>query len=702
MIPAVYFSTNRRPKICGWTWFWAGPDRAIGQVIDMPELLATPESTNYLAELFPAASEDLLRLFAAAAENANLLEADFQTVRDVLELAGYDGPESLHVLLLDLHLALEEGSLCVEASVPSLSRRLADLVGKAEATGWAERILADLDPVGFPNLIGRDVRANRPVILHSSGNKRFLYFQKYLIHELIFQETLGKRLAEIAGMACPFQSALKEVLEEHPMRVGGRPLRLDSGQKLALETALECNFAVISGGPGTGKTSIVLTLLRCLVRLGLAPERIALAAPTGRAAQRLGEAIRSGLGHLDNTESSPDAALAEVAPRTLHQLLKYNPERGSYGRHVENPIPADVVIIDEVSMVGLELMSHLLQALAPKTKLILLGDKDQLPSVDAGAVLTNLVERASAGAREPRNSPEVPVVVLQKNYRSQPHIQEVARAINRQDPGIVEQLLPMNLAKTAAGYDLNPSLANLEKQGGCCFLPQNGANLAELRHILQEFAKHQFLQAGPDLPSYHDLVLQCGKWPIAEGLPAEYKEAVDHLFGLLGRARILTLVREGPWGCVDINRFLQQQLRPRGDRSRRVLFPGAPVLITRNDHQRQLFNGDVGITLARTGGGLRVIFARSDGYATFAADALPPHELGFALTVHKSQGSEYGQVLLILPPEGGRRLLTKEILYTGITRAKQSAVIHASREALVYAISRNMERETGCLQQEPA
>ena len=281
----------------------------------MPNVTVVADQAPYLAELFPGASEDLLRLFAAAAENANLVESDFQTIRDLLELAGYDGPESLCVLLLNLHLALEEGSLCVEATVPCLSRRLADLIGDREATSCAERILADLDQVGFPNLIGLDVRANRPVILHSSGGRRFLYFQKYLIHELIFQEALSKRLDHSAGKspaARPFQDVLKEVLLERPLRVGSRPLLLDHSQKLALDMALAQNFAVVSGGPGTGKTSIVLTLLRCLVRLGVAPERIALAAPTGRAAQRLGEAIRGGLGKIDHGQLLHDPSFLPV------------------------------------------------------------------------------------------------------------------------------------------------------------------------------------------------------------------------------------------------------------------------------------------------------------------------------------------------------------------------------------------------------
>src|SRR5262249_53881665 len=153
------------------------------------------------------------------------------------------------------------------------------------------------------------------------------------------------------------------------------------------------DFVIISGGPGTGKTSIVFTLLRCLVRCGVAPERIALAAPTGRAAQRLSDAIHSGLDNLKTapTDASPDAPLRNIAAHTLHHLLRYRPTRGTFRHHAENPLPAEVVIVDEVSMVGLVLLARLFQALAPSTKVILLGDKDQLPSVDAGAVLANLV-----------------------------------------------------------------------------------------------------------------------------------------------------------------------------------------------------------------------------------------------------------------------------------------------------------------------
>jgi len=191
-------------------------------------------------------------------------------------------------------------------------------------------------------------------------------------------------------------------------------------------------------------------------------------------------------------------------------------------------------------------------------------------------------------------------------------------------------------------------------------------------------------------------VQRCAGIKAAEEIPPGQDADLDGLFQVLGRARLLTVIRAGPWGCVDLNQFLAQTLRPRWDRSRAAgLFAGAPVLITRNDYARGLFNGDVGVTLRTPGGGRRVVFPRQGGYVSFAADGLPAHELGFALTVHKSQGSEYGQVLLILPPQGARRLLTKEIVYTGITRAKHLAIIAGTKEALQFAVSRRIERDSG-------
>jgi exodeoxyribonuclease V alpha subunit len=654
-----------------------------------------PLSTGFLSHLFPGVGETLLALYASAAENAGLVSTDFYTIRDLLALFEYTKEEPLHVLLLCLTIALDEGSLCIEASQAGLERRLGDLASAGAATEFARRAVTGLREDGFGKLIGRQADDGKPVVLQIGGDRLYLYFQKYLKHELILQTLLRRRLAGSVGSAN--HGGVNQVLKE-VLQAAAPPLNRE--QQLAIALALLRNFAIISGGPGTGKTSIVLSLLRCLIRIGMDPERIALAAPTGRAAQRLTDAVHA--------VPAQEAQLAGLTASTLHQLLGYNPSRGTFRHHVENPVPAYVIIVDEVSMVGLTLMSQLLQATDPAAKLILLGDKDQLPSVEAGAVLSNLVpsdiqpsysdalraqlakscsdlERtARAGARPLQDV----LVILEKNYRSQPDIQEAARAVNRQDQSLVERLPTV---------DLPPDFADPEKRQGCRLLDIAGLSVVQWRQILLLWLEHHYLSAAAGSDGYRSLAEAC-VLPIAGEIAAPQQALLHQLFLLLNRARVLTLIREGPWGCVGINGFMDQMLRQRLDRSARGrVFLGAPILVTRNDPARQLFNGDVGITLRSAGGGYRVVFQRSDGLVAYPVETLPGHELAFALTVHKSQGSEYNQVMLVLPPEGGRRLLSKEMIYTAITRAKDLALICATKEALATAIGRRVERESALL-----
>jgi exodeoxyribonuclease V alpha subunit len=667
--------------------------------------------TYFLKELFPNASPELLRVLEGAAENAGLLRGDYFTIRDWLEIADYPAAEELMALLLVLMLALEEGSLCVEASAESIARRLTDLVGAADALKWGRRILRELADDGFPRLIGTAAGDHRPVILHTIGARRYLYFQKHLKAELDCHRLLQQRLAVAAADVQPDELAqvLRDVLVERPLLSAGRPLQLDEEQRLAVGTALLRNLVIISGGPGTGKTSIVLTLLRCLIRRGYAPDRIALAAPTGRAAQRLGDALRAGLEALPGAkdESSPDRRLGELRTSTVHQLLAYRPSRNVFARHAENPIPADVVIVDEVSMVGVVLMAQLLQALEAGAKLILLGDKDQLPSVEAGAVLAALVpDGRSAGfgpglarqlaaalpeAKVPAAADDRPlrdcVVLLKTNHRSQREIRAAADAINRRDGELIDRLPVLSFAD---GVSPGVCWDRVESACGCWVLEQTLGTAGELRAFLHGWADQAYFRSRHDGTTLGDLI----RAPLSDA-----SADVARMFVLLERFRLLTLVREGPWGSVEINQCLDQMLRPRLDPAARGgLFAGSPVLITRNDPVRQLNNGDVGLTLRDRRGAIRVVFARQGGYLVLGEESLPAHEPGFALTVHKSQGSEYGNVLVVLPPEGGRRLLTKELLYTAITRAKSLAVLCGTRAALKYAIGRHIVREAGMLQ----
>jgi exodeoxyribonuclease V alpha subunit len=639
----------------------------------------------HFGKLFPSATEELLRLFQAAEDNASFLWSDFQTISDWLEVAGYE-QETLHVLLLLLILAQEEGSLCIELAQESLTRRLADLTPREEAASWAQRLLADLGNQDFGKLIGSKPDDHLPVIRHDADGRCFLYFQKYLRHEQAFFRLLSGKLVEKVsdGHSKNVPQVIREVLDKESLRPGGRPLVLDPEQRRALELALSRMLTVISGGPGTGKTSVVLSLVRCFVRLGITPDRIALAAPTGRAAQRLADAMRQGLATLSPNAAAPDASIENIATSTLHTLLEYVPSRDQFRRHAENPVEADVVIVDEVSMVGIVLMAKLFEAVGPNTRIILLGDKDQLPSVDAGAVLANLVP--DPGVKNTNHPLKDAVVLLQTNHRSETQIREVAAAINQQDIGILDRLQILDKPGESSDW------SGLASERGVRLLEQKTGTAHELRWLLQHWAEHAFIASG-----YKKALAECAGSDLAEN-DLRRQDLLIELFRLLDQTRLLTLVRDGPWGCVAINRFMDRYLRPRFDKNRPdELFVGAPVLVTRNDPTLELYNGDVGITLPGPDEGLRVVFPRQGAFLSFPADALPAHELGFALTVHKSQGSEYGQVLLVFPPTGGRRLLTTELVYTGITRAKELAVLCVTREVLRLAVQKKCLRESGIM-----
>jgi ATP-dependent exoDNAse (exonuclease V) alpha subunit len=262
----------------------------------------------------------------------------------------------------------------------------------------------------------------------------------------------------------------------------------------------------------------------------------------------------------------------------------------------------------------------------------------------------------------------------------------VAGAINQQRLDVVDEL---PVLATPANSETWAQLAHAR---GVLFLEQARATPGELHRLLQLWADYAYLASG-----FKGALVACAPFSEEDASPAQLKR-LGELCRLADQTRLLTLVREGPWGCVDINRFMDSYLRPRLDPdSRGLLFHGAPVLILRNDQERQLFNGELGIALRCPHGGLSVVFPRQGSFLAYPADALPAHELGFALTVHKSQGSEYDQVLLIFPPTGGRRLLTKELVYTGITRAKNLAILCATREVLRLAIQRKNTRESGLL-----
>jgi exodeoxyribonuclease V alpha subunit len=460
-------------------------------------------------------------------------------------------------------------------------------------------------------------------------------------------------------------------------------------QKLACAIALRGSVAIITGGPGTGKTYTVARLLALL--FATAPEagsqRIALAAPTGKAAARLKQSIDKALNELDDKLGSQlplrELTLRMGAARTLHSLLGARPDTRAFAHHRGNPLDVDVLIVDEASMVHLEMMASLLDALPPGATLILLGDKDQLASVEAGAVLGDLCHNAQAGGYSDAtldsllaaSGEELPseflgdagalaqqTVMLRHSRRFGGPIGQLALAVNAGDALRAEAVL-------RAGEQGVRWIENAQQQ-----------------HVLQ------LAQSG--YGSYLD-VLNTG---YEAGLNTNHEEWVRQILQRFESFRILCAVRDGEWGVAGLNDAVAARLaqagllRPHGE-----WYVGRPVMVTRNDYGTGVYNGDIGVTLpdpARPGA-LRVYFLEGDSVRSVLATRLRNVETAFAMTVHKSQGSEFRHTVLALPRERGA-VLTRELVYTGITRASELfTLVSPPGAVLAEAIAQRTHRTSG-------
>ena len=498
-----------------------------------------------------------------------------------------------------------------------------------------------------------------PLILDQGGR---LYLYRYWLYEQALAEALRER-----------SDGEVELLDAASLRAGLDALfpltpEVDiDWQRIAATVAVLKRLTVITGGPGTGKTSTVVRILALLQQqAGQKPLNIALAAPTGKAAARLQASIRQAKATLPLA-----ASLLEMIPEqamTLHRLLGSRPDSIYFRHDAANPLPLDLLVIDEASMVDLALMAKVVAALPNQARLILLGDRDQLSSVEAGAVLGDicagqsgfshtLVERIqtlggiAALAEGCHDQPLSDVVVeLKHSYRFDRHsgIGRLARAFNQGKTGEALTLLAESQV-----VDL-------------CLLGQDADPLEIAETGYREYL--QRIAGGGD--------------------PGQVFQAFD-------RFRVLCALRGGPHGVEQMNRAITDHLRRVGLLSNDELwFTGRPLLITRNDYGLKLYNGDIGILLPDDTGRKQVLFPTAEGFRWVAPARLPPHETAFAMTVHKSQGSEFDRVLLVMP-EVDSPLLTRELVYTGLTRCREYFILHDRKRLLASAIKRRTRRHSG-------
>jgi exodeoxyribonuclease V alpha subunit len=517
-----------------------------------------------------------------------------------------------------------------------------------------------------------------------------LYLQK--MHALEERFTAALRARSTANVLEWDEARAEQALGDVHARTvfrGARPVSLSAEQADAVRAALRYPLAVISGGPGTGKTTVVISILRALVRLGVGPTEISLAAPTGKSAYRLGQALHSGLDAIAEA-SREDLALKELAaPQTLHRLLGYQQSSGRFMYHENNRLAAKVIVVDEASMIDLVLMERLVRSLRSASRLILLGDDHQLPSVEAGAVLRDLIAGHSAlGARAVR---------LTESYRMRTdnhdgrNILTVSRVI---DAGNVPEFAPGRIGDGVVRVAV-----------GVADIAFHGVELVESRAALADFLDRWHADVVRGLPDFDSLVSHTYVVQEEGAFGDEDSARLRQLFDHLDRARILCLTRVRPTGADHVNKALHRRsLISRGlgfgSGLGANLIPGEPVMMQVNDYDRMIFNGDQGLILHVSDGSgrpptLMAVFPREAGFVPFRIESLRTNlRHSYALTVHKAQGSEYEQVALILP-DVDLPINSREILYTALTRSRKAVTILGTRGILMQGIARRVHRSSG-------
>lgn len=613
---------------------------------------------------------------------AGLSRGRIRLAHDLVVLEQGLSPEESRALFMAVILGLEaqgEGSTFLPLPPKSdyIQKRLERLLPEsliAEDGRWQPARLVE----ALVGLIERDDllilgRGEQWKPLLVEGGR--LYHQRMSLHEGRLVEAIAERLQmpDMELEAPEVERALGELRENTPV-VGDVEIRLNDEQEEAALKALKRPLTIITGGPGTGKTSIVVSILRLLVRLGVRPGSIALAAPTGKAANRMAESVQGQLLALKELAGADRQLLEELRePKTLHRLLGYSPGRDIFRHHPGNPLAESVVIVDEASMIDLFLMERLFRALSKGARLVLLGDADQLPSVDTGAVLRDLVPDEGDGSAPTAGF----AVRLKQSYRMDP-TRPAGRAIF-----LFAQAIRELGAKGELAVPEEMELSGGLPEGVRLWTPELVREHADLEPFIQWWFEQAILGGERRrLVSAFNAPYEIDGAGFVQGQSVErFRELFKHF----GRSRVLTLTRVFSTGSEALNERFHREMGRLVSTRRGAGYrfhPGEPVMMTRNDYERDLFNGDQGIVVwCREVGGpeqavkLMAVFERAGELRAYSLTELNKDlEHAFAMTVHKSQGSEFGRVALVLPTTAVG-LLTKELLYTAVTRASQGVLV---------------------------
>lgn len=629
---------------------------------------------------------------------------------------------------VDLRAVLRDGaaSLALLAGDEAVQGEGASAIGSSALLAGVDLAhwTAAIDVAGFVDvdnaMRGAAQEGTAPLV--RSGDR--LYLRRYWQYEQSVRAQIERRVATPSAAASPgaagaFAQALDALFSRQPDAPA-------DWQKMACALVARQGFGIVTGGPGTGKTTTVVRLLALLQHVALSTGdgrrlRIRLAAPTGKAAARLSESISGAVSRLPLeglTTATPLRAAIPTAVSTVHRLLGSRPDSRHFRHNARQRLPIDVLVLDEASMLDLEMVAAVMAALPPRAQLILLGDKDQLASVEAGAVLGDLCQRADAGHYLPRTARwlaeatgetvdaalmdpdgralDQAVAKLRISYRftEDSGIGRLAEAANRGDAAGVRRTFG----------EAYPDLS---------WLPPDDEQA--LRRLVVEGAPASF--AAPTAPAADALApvgyrrylaLILSERPALGAVQADFDRWALQVLRRHADFQLLCAVRGGPMGVEALNQRITGLLRAEGllEEGGAEWYAGRPVMVTHNDHVLGLMNGDVGIVLparvqpqdqAAPQWGLRVVFPAADrqgGVRWVMPSRLTNVETVFAMTVHKSQGSEFTHAALVLPLQPSR-VLTRELVYTGVTRARRWFTLIASPAIVDMAVSRRVERTSG-------
>ncbi len=583
-----------------------------------------------------------------AIKEYELPSAYLYTLIELFDIYG-EKDDDLLIILLSMFIYQYNGSICIKRN-DNLINLISNLDIK-EPEKVVDRFFENIK--NYSKIIGSE-NEYKPLIYYEE--KKSLYFEKYYTNERKVNMILKsfRNLKENEAEIEKIKHYVNSIANLHQF------------QKAAVFLSLIKPFLIISGGPGTGKTTIIKYIIDYLIKNDkLSEKEIAITTPTGKAAQRIKEML-------------PQYDL-EIS--TIHRLLKYNYMSDSFYYNVDNKLPYNFIILDEISMVDIVLLRNFLEAIPNNCRLVMIGDKDQLPSVEVGTFIAKIIPENYENAFSPlldgivennyiKDTSDNSIVLLTKSFRSEQNVIQFAADVNKG-----------NIDLSIKKVDLNSIKGFMDYSDFVAYYDYDNSYVFKKLYIL--LLSMQFND------NYFSVI---ERFKNMESFEAEREiESLKKVLSILESFKILTLTNIGFYGADRINKEFQEYLKTKHNK-KSFIFSGIPIIINKNDYNLNIFNGNIGVIIEFKDGFKSVFIL--DTIRIIPVDLLPDFNSAFAITVHKSQGSEYERVLLVIPEIAKSSILTRQIIYTGITRAKKAVLIAGKKEDIVKAIKNSIERES--------